>query len=220
METGGLGEEDGGTLAGEKSRWAHPGHASGMARGLEPEPPRGNRAGLLDRVRRLPSHAGRDAARPCATVPNATRRYPATGPPTRKRKPAGDTAFLIRTAQIPFGPAFFGHPPSLALSFFGHILLRSHFPSSAIPPSLALSSPSLSALFSPALPPGGAEGGTDDPQFLALAFSRHGMRNWGSHSHPISLPAMAHRVRCGKGGQIDPLFPLRSQRRAGKRIWG
>jgi hypothetical protein len=46
------------------------------------------------------------------------------------------------------------------------------------------------------------------------------MRNWGSHAHPISLPATARRVRSGKGGQIAPVFRLRSPRGARKRFWG
>jgi hypothetical protein len=50
--------------------------------------------------------------------------------------------------------------------------------------------------------------GADDSQFPSIAFSRHRMRNWGSHAHPISLPAMARRVRCGKGGSDRPRIPF------------
>jgi hypothetical protein len=65
----------------------------------------------------------------------------------------------------------------------------------------------------------GAAGGTDDPQFLWLAFSRHRMRSRCSHACPNPLAAMARRVRCGTGAHIDAQTRTRPPGRARIRIW-
>jgi hypothetical protein len=152
---------------------------------------------------------------------------PASGPLTRKGKHAGDTALPIRTAQIPLGlPPLFPPPlpPSsqLPLRLLLNLRVCRHPAPPLLPsPRLALRRhpASLSAVTLPPLFCQGAGGGTDHHQIRVLALSLHRAWNWGSHAHPIPLPAMARSVRCGIGGQIDPVFRLRSQRCAGNPIW-
>jgi hypothetical protein len=100
-------------------------------------------------------------------------------------------------------------------------LLRQPASLSAVSPPPLLRQPASLSAVSPH-PPSyarGVGGGTDDHQIRALALSLHRARNWWSHAHPIPLPAMARSIRWGIGGQIDPVFRLRSQPCAGNLIW-
>jgi hypothetical protein len=70
------------------------------------------------------------------------------------------------------------------------------------------------------LQPRAGRWGGDHPQIPIPAFSRHRMWNRGSHTHPISLPAMGRGVRCGRGGHMNAQILSRLRRRAKMRIWG